>query len=58
VGKEHSLSDLQRLGRRLIASDALIQSIFNLAYCCIMSFAAVFLLRGASATLIPLANLV
>ena len=43
------MSDLQRLGRRLTASYALIQSMFNMAYCCIMAFAAVFLLsRGFS----------
>jgi PPP family 3-phenylpropionic acid transporter len=40
------VSDFQRLGRRLTANYALIQCIFNMAYCCIFSFAAVFLLSG------------
>jgi MFS transporter, PPP family, 3-phenylpropionic acid transporter len=38
-----------RLGQRLTINYALIQSVFNMAYCCIMAFAAVFLLsRGFS----------
>lgn len=41
------MNDQRRLGRRLTASYALIQSIVNMGYCCVMSFAAVFLLsRG------------
>lgn len=40
---------LTKHSRRLTASYALIQCIFNMAYCCIFSFAAVFLLsRGFS----------
>lgn len=39
----------QLSGRRLTASYAVIQCVFNMAYCCIMAFAAVFLLaRGFS----------
>jgi MFS transporter, PPP family, 3-phenylpropionic acid transporter len=41
------LDDRGALGRRLSAHYALIQSIYNMGYCCIMSFASVFLLsRG------------
>jgi hypothetical protein len=36
VGKEHAVRGLQWLGQRLTASDTLIQSIFNLAYCSII----------------------
>jgi PPP family 3-phenylpropionic acid transporter len=47
--KGSPVSDVQRLGRRLTANYALVQCIFNMAYCCIFSFAAVFLLsRGFS----------
>lgn len=43
------MSDRQQRGRRLTANYALIQCIVNMAYCCIINFAAVFLLaRGFS----------
>jgi MFS transporter, PPP family, 3-phenylpropionic acid transporter len=43
------MRDIQPRGWRLTANYALIQSTFNMAYCCIFSFAAVFLLsRGFS----------
>ena len=43
------MSDRQPSSRRLTADYALIQCIFNMAYCCIINFAAVFLLaRGFS----------
>jgi PPP family 3-phenylpropionic acid transporter len=43
------MSDLQQRSRSLTANYALIQSISNMAYCCVMAFAAVFLLsRGFS----------
>jgi MFS transporter, PPP family, 3-phenylpropionic acid transporter len=43
------MRDSKHHSRRLTASYALIQCIFNMAYCCIFSFAAVFLLsRGFS----------
>lgn len=43
------MTDLEALGRRLTANYAVIQSIYNMGYCCIMSFASVFLLsRGFS----------
>lgn len=38
------MSDLNRRGQHLTARYALIQCIFNMAYCCIVNFAAVFLL--------------
>lgn len=38
------MSEPQQTGRRLTANYALIQCIFNMAYCCIINFAAVFLL--------------
>jgi MFS transporter, PPP family, 3-phenylpropionic acid transporter len=41
------MEDVKVLGKRLTANYALIQSIYNMSYCCIMSFASVFLLsRG------------
>lgn len=41
------MADPAHLGKRLTTHYALIQSIYNMGYCCIMSFAAVFLLsRG------------
>lgn len=41
------MENIKRLGRRLTANYALIQCIYNMSYCSIMSFASVFLLsRG------------